>query len=228
MSGKISGHDRAVLGKITVTSNGRARKQIYAVRENIKHLVGKFGLENLAFITLTTQDLITPKELNVRFNSLSREWKNRFDQWLRILECGKNGRWHIHAVAVLAKNSRGPGAVEIERIFWKKKAPQYHFGRIDLRPVTDPLGLARYLTKSFGEKNISGITIRKISYSQGWRVISADFAWRGGISKLYRQEMKKIFGEDNGLPVGCGLKFQILQQCIARKTAENDQATNSP
>jgi len=218
MSRRISGPEgRTVVGKKKVTSNGPTKKQVLALKENICFLASKFGLENMIFMTLTVPGPVTPFEISQKLNRMNRPLRQKFSAWVRVTEQGKNGRWHTHLIAVLAKNLQGvPEAVKTEHVFWTRKARGYGFGRIDLRPVTDPQGLSSYLSKSFGKQDSSCRKTRRITYSQGWRIASDKFSWCRGIARVYRQNMKKLLGEDTGAPVGHALSFLILQQCLKK------------
>lgn len=207
--------------KIPNLNNGRKNKQIYAIIENMKHVSRVNGQENMFLITMTTVLPVLAKELTKRINSMNRILKTRFVARIRILEQGKEGgRWHVHFVAVIREHLRGPGAIETEKKFWKNKCKKYHFGRIDLRPVTDLARLGGYLTKNLSEQDPSGRKTRRVTYSQGWRIIFAKFSWARGISREYRLKMKEVYGEDTGIPVGYKLIFGILQRVLLEKMAK--------
>lgn len=127
---------------------------------------------------------------------MGRILSTRTNGWIRVIEKGKNGSWHLHIILALKEDFLDISGMK-EQKSWQETLQKYKFGRVQLKKLSDPNGLARYLSKEFGNAEL-GNKVRRVGYSRGSRTVSLEFAWRGGKSQNIRSLFTERFGPDNG------------------------------
>jgi len=150
------------------TSN---RKTAHVLASSVKLMCDKYGIENVAFLTLTFRQHVTePKEAQRRLNALfTGVIKKRYGDYVGVFERQKSGRIHYHLLvsvgfdvrtgfdfaAVKKQDYRSAShALRKEWAYWRKTAPNYGFGRTELMPIQSTAeGIGRYVGKYIG-KNI--------------------------------------------------------------------------
>ena len=175
------------------------RKAAVALAWNVAHLVDRYGLEHLGFLTLTFADHVTDvREASRRLNSLASHVLNaRYLAWIRVLERQKSGRIHYHLVVVVSSDIRtgvdfrafktgdyrsaGP-VLRAEWAFWRRSAKLYGFGRTELLPVVSSAeAISRYVGKYLGKHLDARLEADKgarlVSTSKGARFASTRFSW---------------------------------------------------
>lgn len=78
------------------------RKTAYALKENIRLMAERHGVEKLGFLTLTFADQV--KDIKVaqqRFHSLRTHVLVRYEEWIAVVERQKSGAVHFHLVIVV-------------------------------------------------------------------------------------------------------------------------------
>ena len=142
------------------------RKTAHCIEFEVERFVRRWGIEHVAFFTLTFADHVTTKdEAARRFNSLlTHVLRDRYPQGIVQWERMKSGRWHVHALvaipgadirtgfdwaAVESGDYRSVGkALREEWSFWRRTAKAYRFGRTEMRPIRTTVdAVARYVSK---------------------------------------------------------------------------------
>lgn len=84
------------------------RKRSFEIRENVKALSAKHGIEKLGFLTLTfRENLQDPKEAQKRFNSLaSNVLRPMFADYMMVVEPQSRGAIHYHLLVVCREDIR--------------------------------------------------------------------------------------------------------------------------
>ena len=127
------------------------KKTAFALAFNVSMLARKFGIQRLAFLTLTVPDEggVKRKELQRRFNSLATGFlRKRYAAYIMVPERAPDtGRLHAHLVVVLPFDARtGFNFEEVKRknyrsaseelkeewAKWREMAPKDKFGRVEL------------------------------------------------------------------------------------------------
>jgi hypothetical protein len=174
---------------------GPHRKTAAALSWNVAHLCQKYGIERVAFLTLTFADHVRcPKEAQRRFNSLATHvLKIRYGDYIRVIERQKSGRLHYHLLVVLPDDIRTGfdfGAVSRqdyssannhlrrEWAFWRKTAKLYRFGRTELMPIkstADALGqyIGKYIGKHLDSRIEEDKGVRLVAYTRGARMATS-------------------------------------------------------
>jgi hypothetical protein len=187
------------------------KKTAQALAWNVAYLGEKYGSEKLGFLTLTFADHVTcAREASRRFHSLATHvLKQRYQEYIRVLERQKNGRIHYHLLVVLdediktgfdfdlvSKNdySTAGKRIRLEWAYWRKTAPQYRFGRTELMPVkSNSDALAQYVGKYIGKHFNSRIEqdkgVRLVSYSSGARMASSRYSATTKYGTEWRQKL---------------------------------------
>lgn len=191
----------------------KARKVVYCIEQNVLRLALEYGVERLAFLTLTFADNVQEVALSSkRFNSLNTGVlaKRGYGPWVRILERHKSGSIHFHLIIVVPvdihtgfdpMSNRGAGSGWVwlcrERRMLRKLLPRYSFGRAELVPLRKggiPAAryLAKYITKSLSVRGIQDQHVRLVTYSRGFAWLRPEqFSWAWGGSRIWRRKLAR-------------------------------------
>jgi hypothetical protein len=187
------------------------RKSAFVLKESIQGLAGKFGLEKLGFLTLTFKQHITcPKEAQKRLNSLlTNVIKERYQEYVGVMERQKSGRIHYHLLVVLDTDIRtgadfeafarrdyssaSPG-LRSEWAYWRKTAPNYGFGRTELLPVKSSIEamakyVGKYISKHIEARQEQDKGVRLVRYSRGSRAGTTRFQFQSVGSREWRRKV---------------------------------------
>lgn len=211
-----------------VTLSTQHRKTAYLLQESVAFLSSKYGLSCLAFLTLTFADHVTdPKQAQSRLNSLlSHVIKQRYRDYLGVMERQKSGRIHYHLLVALDVDIRSgvdfaafaqgnyasaPRALRDEWSFWRRTAKAYRFGRTELLPVRSNVqAMARYVGKYIAKHVDSRLPedkgVRLVRYSRGARVGTTRFMFRSDGSAEWRRKVAvfaAILSERTGKEITC-------------------------
>lgn len=191
------------------------RKVAFALAGNIAALAGRYGIERLGFLTLTTK---TPKKwetLQRMFKSLCRrELPRLFEEWIVVVEFSGQGRLHLHLVVVLPGDIRTGfdfegikrhdyrSANALLRWYWKELRgvmERYQFGRHELLPIRSTAdGIAKYvgsyIKKSLWKRPDGEVKkkCRLARYSSGWKAYSTRLAWNTQRAWLWRRKLARF------------------------------------
>ncbi len=198
-----------------------AKRTAAALAWNVAHLVQKFGIERVGFLTLTfAQNITSPKEAQKRWHSLrSHVLSKRYPAFMRVFERQGSGRIHYHALVVLPEGVDIRRGVDWERFaqgdyktaspqlrrewaFWRKTAPAFGFGRTELLPVRSTGSaiasyVGKYIGKHLEQRQRGDKGVRLVEYSRGWKQASVRFAWVSPGAWLWRAKVK-AFAEADG------------------------------
>lgn len=188
------------------------KKAAAALSWNVTHLVQKYGVERIGFLTLTFSDhVLDPKEAQRRFKSLrTGVLSRRYLDHVRVLERQKSGRIHYHLLVVLPDDIRSGADFDSfasrdyksannhlrrEWAFWRKTAPSYGFGRTELMPVrsnADAMGayVGKYVSKHIGQREERDKGVRLVEYTRGARMASTRFTYTNSGATLWRQKIQ--------------------------------------
>lgn len=177
--------------------SGAHKKTALALSWNVAYLGEKYGANRIGFLTLTFRDHVTcAREASRRFHSLATGvLKDRYVEYIRVLERQKNGRIHYHLLvvcredirtgfdfdAVAAQDYRSANSyIRNEWAFLRKSAKKYGFGRTELLPIkSNAEAMAQYVGKYIGKHFNSRIEqdkgVRLVSYSSGARMATSRF-----------------------------------------------------
>lgn len=190
-----------------------AARTAFALALNVEEGVGRWGLDNTGFLTLTfAEHVVEPKEAQRRMNSLTTHvLRPRYGGAIRVFERQKSGRIHYHLLVNVGKDIRtgvdfqaiadqdyrtaGP-ALRAEWAFWRRTAKLYGFGRTELLPVlssAQAVGkyVGKYIAKHLGAREQRDVGVRLVSYV-GPRVATVRFAWAGKRSTDWRQALGSL------------------------------------
>jgi hypothetical protein len=190
-----------------------AARTAFALALNVEEGVGRWGLDNTGFLTLTfAKHIVEPKEAQRRMNSLTTHvLRPRYGGAIRVFERQKSGRIHYHLLVNVGKDIRtgvdfqaiadqdyrtaGP-ALRAEWAFWRRTAKLYGFGRTELLPVlssAEAVGkyVGKYIAKHLGAREQRDVGVRLVSYV-GPRVATVRFAWAGKRSTDWRQALGSL------------------------------------
>jgi hypothetical protein len=190
-----------------------AARTAFALALNVEEGVGRWGLDNTGFLTLTfAEHIVEPKEAQRRMNSLTTHvLRPRYGGAIRVFERQKSGRIHYHLLVNVGKDIRtgvdfqaiadqdyrtaGP-ALRAEWAFWRRTAKLYGFGRTELLPVlssAQAVGkyVGKYIAKHLGAREQRDVGVRLVSYV-GPRVATVRFAWAGKRSTDWRQALGSL------------------------------------
>ena len=84
-------------------------RAVFVLVERVKELAQVYGIERLAFLTLTFLDNVQDKrEAERRFNNFARRvLDQRYDAWIKVFERSpKTGRLHFHLLVVMRTDIR--------------------------------------------------------------------------------------------------------------------------
>lgn len=194
-------------------------KTSYILELSIAELCRKYGIEKLAFQTLTFKDHITDhKEASKRLNSLlSHVIKPRYKEYIGCVERQKSGRIHFHLILVVdqdiktgfdfdqVKNRNYSSAskyLKEEWSFWRLTAPKYKFGRTELMPIkSNAKGISKYVAKYIGKHLLNRLPedkgARLVRYSNGARCGNTRFMFLTEGSATWRNNLQ-IFADHMG------------------------------
>lgn len=206
------------------------KKSACALAWNIQAMAEKWGLERLAFFTLTFAENIEDRtEAQRRWNSLAtRVLRSRYKAGIRVVERQRRGAVHYHCVIVLDADVRtgysferdrasgkkcfdpeAPQALRDEWTFWRRTAPRYGFGRCEMKPISSTEeGIARYVGKYLGKH----YSARRES-DKGWRLAEywgdsrmavTRFGWCTDNAAMWRAKVRtfvQIMRERTGKPI---------------------------
>jgi hypothetical protein len=173
------------------------KKTAYALEFEVQEFVKRWGINHVAFLTLTfAEHVLDKREAAKRFNSLlTNVLRKRYPQGVVMWERQKSGRWHVHCLvavpwadirtgfkwdAVDARDYQSASkALRREWAFWGRgegTAKRYGFGRTEMRPIRSTgeavAGyLAKYLSKHIEHRWAEDRKIRVMSY---WGFSSKD------------------------------------------------------
>ena len=202
------------------------KKSACALAWNIQAMAEKWGLDRLAFFTLTfAENVEDRKEAQRRWNSLaSNVLRSRYRAGIRVVERQRRGAVHYHCVVVVdwdirtgysferdKANPKGfdplaPQRLRDEWAFWRATAPRYGFGRCEMKPIASTEeGIARYVGKYLGKHYKARQTTDK-----GWRLAEywgesrmavTRFGWRSDNAAAWRAKVRlfaQIMGQRTG------------------------------
>ena len=177
--------------------SGAHKKTAQALSWNVDYLCKKYGVERIGFLTLTFADhVLDAREASRRFNNLATGiLRERYPEYIRVLERQKSGRIHYHLLVVLDEDIRSgfdfdavakhdyksaSARIRLEWAFWRKSAKSYGFGRCELLPIKSTSeGMAqyvgKYIGKHFNAREEADKGVRLVSYSRGARMASSRF-----------------------------------------------------
>jgi len=207
---------KSPLGGPVCELSSQHRKSATALAYNVSHMVEKYGIENIGFLTLTFPDNVTDRaEAQRRMNSLKTHVLNiRYSDQIRVFERMKSGRIHYHLLVNVGKDIRtgfdfpavtrkenpdyssASPAIRQEWSFWRMNAKKYGFGRTELMPVAsnaEAIGryVGKYISKNVGQRRPDEDKgVRLVEYSRGARVHSTRFQFVTDNSKKWRIKVK--------------------------------------
>lgn len=187
------------------------RKSAFILKESVQKLSDDHGIENLGFLTLTFRQHITcPKEAQKRLNSLiSNVIKNRYAEYVGVMERQKSGRIHYHLLVVIGKDIRtnfdfkgiekrdyssASQALRGEWSYWRSTAPKYGFGRTELLPVKSNIEamakyVGKYISKHIEARQAEDKGVRLVRYSRGARIGTTRFQFQSTGSQEWRRKV---------------------------------------
>lgn len=196
---------------------GGHRRTAYALRENVRLLADRFGLERLGFLTLTFKDHVTAvKEAQRRFNSLrTNVLAERYAASIAVLERTKRKRIHFHLLVVLAEDIRtgfdfaaidaqdyrsANAFLRSEWAFWRRTAHKFRFGRTELLPVKSTVEaiskyVGKYIAKHLEARDPMDKGARLVRYTADARKVGTRFAWVGVRPTLWRTKVAAVAKE---------------------------------
>jgi hypothetical protein len=196
---------------IDLARDGKAKKVVFCVEENVMRLALEYGIGRLAFLTLTFADDVKDlQEASKRFNSVNTGVlsKRGFGPWVRIAERQQSGKVHFHLIIVVpvdirtgfnSETGRGSGAGWVwlcrERKHLLKILPRYLFGRAELVPlkkesIAAARYLAKYIVKALSHRQEYDRHFRLVAYSRKFQWLQPiHFAFAGGGAKLWRAKV---------------------------------------
>jgi len=206
----LSEHQKQALRRVKTLST-QHRKSAFVLKESVAKLAADHGIERLGFLTLTFARYITcPKEAQRRFNSLvSNVIKQRYREYLGVMERQRSGRIHFHLlIVVLADIRTGFNWAEVsqrnyssagpelrqEWTFWRRTAKAYGFGRTELLPVKSNVeAMAKYVGKYIGKHIDTRLPedrgVRLVRYSAGARVGTTRFQFHSDGAAEWRRKV---------------------------------------
>ncbi|HZL95419.1 MAG TPA: hypothetical protein VFB99_17315 [Vicinamibacterales bacterium] len=204
---------------------------------NVAAMVERHGLERVGFLTVTPPDLVTDRvEWQRRWNSFATHYlRERFPDWLRVVERMKSGRIHAHCLVAVGFDLRTGFDFEAAgrrdyrsasaqlRELWSElrvTVPRYGFGRHELLPIkSTSSGMANYVGKYIG-KHLDGRSEddkgwRLVAYGSAARVARTRFSWaqQGVAWRRGCQRLADMVGASRGLQAGtlraAGLSYAL-------------------
>jgi len=203
-------------GKKTISLNGKSaeiglstsnRKTAHVLAKSVQFMCDKYGIENVAFLTLTfSQHVTCPKEAQRRLNILfTGVIKKRYGDYVGVFERQHNGRVHYHLLVALGFDVRtgfdfeavknrdyksASAALRKEWAFWRKAAPKYGFGRTELMPIkstAEGIGryVGKYISKNIEQRAYAHVLSNAPEYQdKGIRLVRCSNGVRAGTTKF--------------------------------------------
>ena len=187
------------------------RKSAFVLKASILKLADTFGIECLGFLTLTfSQNITCPKEAQRRLNSLiSNVIKQRYLEYLGVMERQKSGRIHYHLLVVLSVDIRtgfdfaaianqdyssANSSLRKEWSFWRMTSKKYGFGRTELMPVKSNIEamakyVGKYISKHVEVRLPQDKGVRLVRYSKGARAGTTRFMFNSEGSTEWRRKV---------------------------------------
>ncbi|EJZ6472735.1 hypothetical protein OIJ90_004730 [Salmonella enterica] len=213
----------------------KLRKSAAGLAWNVEYFCQKYGIEKVGFLTLTFKDHVTDfREAQKRFNSLKTNiLKDRYQDYIRVVERQKSGRIHYHLLVALTCDIRtgfdfsavkdndyssANPAIRAEWAFWRRTAPKYRFGRTELMPVRSTSeGIGKYVGKYIGKtlemRKPEDKGCRLVEYSRGARMTSTRFQFVSEGSAEWRRKLG-IFVHYIAENTGCEPSFEGLSRVL--------------
>lgn len=188
------------------------RKTAYNLKQSVALLASRYGIEHLGFLTLTFREHITcPKEAQRRLNSLlTHVIRERYEDYICVLERQKSGRIHYHLIVVTRFDLRkgvnfeemangvyksAGSSLRREWAFWRNTAPKYGFGRTELLPIRSNESaiskyVGKYISKHIEARKEEDKGVRLVRYSQGAKSGTTRFSFYSPGSIEWRRKVK--------------------------------------
>jgi len=182
------------------------KKTASILAASVKLMCDKFGLENIAFLTLTfSQHVTCPKEAQRRLNNLfTGVIKPRYGDYVGVFERQKSGRIHYHLLVHVGFDVRTGFDFEgiarrdyssankklaKEWAFWRKTAKAYGFGRTELMPIkssSEAIGryVGKYISKHIEGRAYSYVTDQTETPDKGVRLVRYSNGVRAGTTRF--------------------------------------------
>lgn len=211
----------------TLLLSSYQNKQIYALKQNLREMIRRYGLERVGLLTLTFKlQVPVPIAWKMLNNFFTGYFRKAYKRYVVILGISEETRIHFHIITVfnvdirtgtdftaIQKNDYSAAPATLKRL-WKelrKKSRDYGFGkRTHLAPVYNEEAFIKYMAGNvrtayqYANENREGNPwypsrrrTRVLSYSQGWRSCSAQHNSVVGASP-WRMRLKII-----GRAIGC-------------------------
>ncbi len=183
------------------------RRQAETLRQNVRLMLDKYGVERVGFMTLTFPDCVMcAREAQRRWKSLrTNVFRERYPEMIKVFERHESGRIHYHLLLVVGEDIRTDFDFEAvenrdyrsansflrgEWRFLREHLAGYRFGRHELMPIrTNAEGMSRYLgeylSKSWYVAEDKGV--HKVEYMGGARRMSMRWSWNTEGAKRWRR-----------------------------------------
>lgn len=186
---------------------GNGARTAFALQENVCAFARRVGVDRVGVLTLTTPDVVGPKELSRRWRSFRTHlMPDLFGEWITVVERSAAGRLHMHLLVDCQEDIRtgvdweevGRGVYrscsESLRCRWKvlrARAEGFGFGRHELLPVrkdSEALGcyVGKYIQKHILWREPEDKGIHLVRYSEGTAMCSTRFAFNSEGSRRWR------------------------------------------
>jgi hypothetical protein len=137
-------------------ASSRDRKTCFALIENLKDFVTRYGREHCAFWTITAPDQCEPKEFARRWNSFLANHGGFIVDYGRVLEPQENGRPHYHFIVAVPWDMK-PDAFDWQASLFARAEFKAH-GRTPLhRELT-----AKYVTSAVEQTRKKWSYLRRV------------------------------------------------------------------
>ena len=186
----------------------------------------RHGVDRIGFLTITPPDLVTDRaEWQRRWNSFATHYlRQRFPDWLRVVERMRSGRIHAHCLVAVGFDMRTGFDFEAAaagdyrsaspdlRKLWaelRDQVPRYGFGRHELMPIrttSDAMGsyVGKYIGKHLEARPESDKGWRLVAYGSPARVARTRFSWaaQGASWRRGCRLFAAMIAESKGLQAG--------------------------
>jgi hypothetical protein len=196
--------------KIATLSSSH-KKTAFTLKNSIEKLIGKYGVENILFLTLTFKDNVQcHHEASKRMNSLTTNIiKPKYGDYVGVPERMKSGRIHYHYLVPVKENVRlgldfealknknyksANSALRAEWAYWRKIAPKYRFGRTELLPIrstAEAVGkyVGKYISKNIENRTHGDKGARLMRLSKSIRSGNSRFSFLSEGSYQWRKKV---------------------------------------
>lgn len=190
------------------------RKTAHNLKRSVALLASRHGIDSLGFLTLTFRDHVTcPREAQRRLNSLlTHVIRQRYIDYICVLERQKSGRIHYHLVVVTPYNLRkginfneiqngiyksAGASLRKEWAYWRETSKKYGFGRTELLPIRsneDAISkyVGKYISKHIEQRKEEDKGVRLVRYSQGAKSGTTRFTFYSPGSIEWRRKVKRF------------------------------------